>query len=159
MQIQRQTFSRLRARNATFALAGIFAALLTTGCGAAAPGNAEARNFLEGRFSGCPLWTISNARKIDSVQRGDKYQLDYEATLTIREDFARSTYASVRGFVDDPRNKPCMGEMGNVVAGMAGAVNPQTRQTVLRGAVLLIQSEQGWRLLGRPQEEFVMPGR
>ena len=52
-----------------------------------------------------------------------------------------------------------MGEMGNVVAGMAGAVNAQTRQTVLRGAVLLIQSEQGWRLLGRPQEEFVMPGR
>jgi len=159
MQIQQQTFSRLRARNATLALAGIFAALLTTGCGAAAPGNAEAKNFLEGRFSGCPLWTISNARKIDSVQRGDKYQLDYEATLTIREDFARSTYASVRGFVDDPRNKPCMGEMGNVVAGMAGAVNPQTRQTVLRGAVLLIQSEQGWRLLRGPEEEFVMPGR
>lgn len=159
MQTQLKAFSRHPIHKATLAFVGIVAALLTTGCGAAAPGNAEAKNYLEGRFSGCPLWTISNARKIDSVRRGDKFQLDYEATLTLRDDFARTTYAGVRAFVDDLRNKPCMGEMGNVVAGMAGAVNAQTRQTVLRGAVLLIQSEQGWRLLGRPQEEFVMPGR
>lgn len=154
-----QNQTRYPKRKATLAFAGLFSALLTTGCGAAAPGDAEAKNYLEGRFSGCPLWTISNARKIDSVRRDDKYQLDYEATLTLRDDFSRTTYAGVRAFVDDPRNKPCMGEIGNVVAGIAGAVSAQGRQTVLRGAVLLIQSEQGWRILGRPQEEFVMPGR
>lgn len=157
MQIQRPFQTENLACKRTLAFASLLTALITTGCSAAAPGNTEAKNYLEGRFAGCPLWTLSDAQKTDSVRRGDKFQLDYKAVLTLREDFARTTYAGVRAFVDDPRNKPCMREMGNVVAGMAGAVDA-TRQTVLRGSVLLIQSEQGWRLLSRPQEEFVMPG-
>lgn len=157
MRTHRPKINEQSGRRAALALGGVLAALLTTGCGAASPGDAEARNYLNNRFAGCPLWTISNARKVDSIQRGDQYQLDYEATLTLRSDFARTSYAGVRNFWDDPRNKPCKGEMGNVVAGMAGAVDLQTGQTILRGAILLIRSEQGWRLLRGPEEKFIKP--
>ncbi|WP_233238836.1 hypothetical protein [Bordetella sp. LUAb4] len=148
--------------NAYSRLAAIAAVLLAgaatvTGCSAAAPGDTEAKNYLQNRFGNCPLWTLSNPRKVDVIQRGETYVLMYEASLTFRPDFARTTLAGVEAFVVDPANKVCRGELGMVVSNMAGTVDLNTHRTILRGAVPLARSEQGWRLLRDPDEKFVKP--
>jgi hypothetical protein len=147
--------SRRRVQPTISALLALctFSASLT-GC-SSKPGASDVEPFVMEDLGACPLWKISDVRNTNSVAQGDRYKVDFAATLTFNdspekvwEDSKRdrsiaSTPACNVYFIvliQQPGGSYALPERQ-----VAGATLSQ--QYKVAGYATLVKSEKGWQII------------
>lgn len=134
-------------------------ALSLAACSLSKPGAADIEPYVMDEFGKCFLWTISDVRKVDGIEEGNAYRVDFTAKLTLKE----TPEQAVRSYAQhqqDPSNASCY-KYDSLLALMpsdemiAKAMESKTvppllwaKQYEVTGAGILVKSEKGWRLSG-----------
>jgi hypothetical protein len=130
-----QTITRL------FGIAAILgAAISLTGCGASKPGTYDIAPFLQERIANiCPRWDIADIRKVDGIQQGETYRVDFVAKMTFHADRPKSA---------DPFVQCVTGlQQGGLVFDPNAEGGIKATKLDVTGWGVLTKSEKGWRLI------------
>src|SRR4051812_24051256 len=66
-------------------LASLSIALSLSGCGLSKPGASDIEPYVMDALGQCQLWTIGDVRKVDGIEQGNEYRVDFTAKLTLKE--------------------------------------------------------------------------
>lgn len=130
-------------------------ALTAAACGLSSPGASDIAPYVMDDLGQCPLWTISDIRKVDGIAARDSYRVDFTAKLTLTsapEDTNRN-YIQHQG---EPGYMGC-----HVIIPHLATVQNRTvilsKQYDVSGMGELVKSEKGWRLQGELRQYRFMP--
>ena len=57
---------------------------ILSACGQSKPGASDIEPYVMEELSNCPLWSVSDVRKVDGIATEDSYQVDFSAKLTLK---------------------------------------------------------------------------
>jgi len=141
-QPTRTTSPTPQAITRLFGIAAILGAAITlSGCGASKPGTDDIAPFLQERISNiCPRWDIADIRKVDGIQQGEMYRVDFVAKMTFHGE---------RPGGADPFGVGCITglQQGGLVFDPASGSGVKATKLDVTGWGVLTKSEKGWRLM------------
>ncbi|MFZ6656540.1 hypothetical protein [Undibacterium sp. TJN19] len=129
-------------------IAAIGAVLSLTACGNGKPGASDIEPYIKNVLGQCELWTVSDVRKVDGIEEGKSYRVDFTAALTLKQspEQARQSYIQHKM---DPSWIGCHTYISNLAVLNANQDKAElVKQYNVSGFGMLIKSEQGWRLVG-----------
>lgn len=114
-------------------------------CDQSKPGASDIEPYVMAELSNCPLWSVSDVRKVDGIATEDSYQVDFSAKLTLRA----TPMQTLRRYVDHGKEAAYLG-CHFVIAQLSDARirGLPTKKYDISGAGELVKSESGWRLRG-----------
>lgn len=123
-----------------------FLAYLLTACGLSKPGTDDIAPFVQERMGSavCQLWDLTDIRKVDGLQQGDDYRVDFVAKLTFKDEWFKQLQIKS----DWGKYNACA--LAVINRGFNFLQEPGSLATKLdvKGFGVLVKSEQGWRLRG-----------
>jgi hypothetical protein len=135
----------------------VFIALSLAACGASKPGADDIAPFVLQQIGDCPLWDVTEFRKVDGIDQGNEYRVDFAAKLTFKEDkFKTYLGEDITHRTMAPYDK-CLA-LGLIL--MQNGLSPDNpnqipKQFDVIGSGVLAKSEKGWRLSGHLDYKFV----
>jgi len=120
-------------------------ACILSACGQSKPGASDIEPYVMAELSNCPLWTVSDVRKVDGIATEDSYQVDFSAKLTLNA----TPEETSRAYVAHERDTAYLG--CHLVISQLVDVRLRglpTKKYDISGAGELVKSESGWRLRG-----------
>ncbi|MEM8515420.1 hypothetical protein RCH14_004781 [Massilia sp. MP_M2] len=78
------TSGRLARKSTSLIAAIAVTGFLSTAC-SSKPGSSDIVPFVMDDLGACPLWEIADVKKTDGVAQEPNYQIDFTATLTLKE--------------------------------------------------------------------------
>lgn len=120
-------------------------ACILSACGQSKPGASDIEPYVMAELSNCPLWSVSEVRKVDGIATGDSYQVDFSAKLTLKA----TPEETSRAYVAHERDTAYLG--CHLVISQLVDVRLRglpTKKFDISGAGELVKSESGWRLRG-----------
>lgn len=136
-------------------VAGMALLLLVQGCGRSKPTASDIEPYLMAELGQCPLWTISDVRKVDGIAGENSYRVDFAAKLNLKA----PPVQSLRLFHQhqaDPAYLICHSFTPHLVT-LNGRVPTMSSQYEITGAADLVKSEKGWRLKGELHDYTFAP--
>lgn len=114
-------------------------------CGQSKPGASDIEPYVMAELSNCPLWSVSDVRKVDGIATEDSYQVDFSAKLTL----GATPEQTLRRYVDHGKEEAYLG-CHFVIAQLSDTRirGLPTKKYDISGAGELVKSESGWRLRG-----------
>lgn len=114
-------------------------------CGQSKPGASDIEPYVMAELSNCPLWSVSDVRKVDGIATEDSYQVDFSAKLTL----GATPEQTLRKYVDHGKEAAYLG-CHFVIAQLSDTRirGLPTKKYDISGAGELVKSESGWRLRG-----------
>lgn len=114
-------------------------------CGQSKPGASDIEPYVMAELSNCPLWSVSDVRKVDGIATDDSYQVDFSAKLTLRA----TPEQTLRRYVDHGKEAAYLGCHFVIAQLMDVHIRGlPTKKYDISGAGELVKSESGWRLRG-----------
>lgn len=114
-------------------------------CGQSKPGASDIEPYVMAELSNCPLWSVSDVRKVDGIATDDSYQVDFSAKLTLRA----TPEKTLRRYVDHGKEAAYLGCHFVIAQLMDVHIRGlPTKKYGISGAGELVKSESGWRLRG-----------
>lgn len=118
---------------------------ILSACGQSKPGASDIEPYVVAELSNCPLWSVSEVRKLDGIETEDSYQVDFSARLTL----SASPEETLRGYVAHERDAAYLGCHFVIAQLMDVRIRGlPTKKYDISGAGELVKSENGWRLRG-----------
>lgn len=120
-------------------------ACILSACGQSKPGASDIEPYVMAELSNCPLWSVSDVRKVDGIATEDSYQVDFSAKLTLKA----TPEETSRAYVAHERDTAYLG--CHLVISQLVDVRLRglpTKKYDISGAGELVKSESGWRLRG-----------
>ena len=120
-------------------------ACILSACGQSKPGASDIEPYVMAELSNCPLWSVSDVRKLDGIATEDSYQVDFSAKLTLKA----TPEETSRAYVAHERDTAYLG--CHLVISQLVDVRLRglpTKKYDISGAGELVKSESGWRLRG-----------
>ena len=135
--------STIKYHRAAVMTAVALAVVLLAACDSK-PGTSDIEPYIMDGIGKCPLWTISDLKKVDGIAQGDIYQVEFSATLTFKQEHAKAKQeldAHVKnGVTAEGDYEYCMPQTALY------AVNGTAQQYSMAGVLPMVKSEKGWRL-------------
>ena len=120
-------------------------ACILSACSQSKPGASDIEPYVMAELSNCPLWSVSDVRKVDGIATEDSYQVDFSAKLTLKA----TPEETSRAYVAHERDTAYLG--CHLVISQLVDVRLRglpTKKYDISGAGELVKSESGWRLRG-----------
>ena len=122
--------------------------LSLTACGIGKPGASDIEPYIKNALGQCELWTVSDVRKVDGLEDGKSYRVDFTATLAMKQS-PEQAFESYLQHKMDPSWIGCH----NYISNLAILSPSRDKVTLVKkydvsGFGMLLKSEQGWRLIG-----------
>ncbi|MDN2677681.1 hypothetical protein [Janthinobacterium sp. SUN033] len=136
----------LPAKNKVLGIAIMLSsACMLSACGKSKPSASDIEPYVMAELSNCPLWSVSDVRKVDGIATEDSYQVDFSAKLTLRA----TPEQTLRRYVDHGKEAAYLG-CHFVIAHLSDTRirGLPTKKYEISGAGELVKSESGWRLRG-----------
>lgn len=124
------------------------AVLSLAACGNGKPGASDIEPYIKNVLGQCELWTVGDVRKVDGIEEGKSYRVDFTAALTLKQspEQARQSYIQHKM---DPSWIGCHTYISNLAVLNANQDKAElVKKYNVSGFGMLIKSEQGWRLVG-----------
>lgn len=120
-------------------------ACILSACGQSKPGASDIEPYVMAELSNCPLWSVSDVRKVDGIAAEDSYQVDFSAKLTLKA----TPEETSRAYMAHERDRAYLG-CHFVIAQLVDVRirGLPTKKYDISGAGELVKSESGWRLRG-----------
>lgn len=118
---------------------------ILSACSQSKPGASDIEPYVMAELSNCPLWSVSDVRKVDGIATEDSYQVDFSAKLTLKA----TPEETSRAYVAHERDTAYLG--CHLVISQLVDVRLRglpTKKYDISGAGELVKSESGWRLRG-----------
>lgn len=129
-------------------IAAIGTALSLTACGLGKPSSSDIEPYIKNALGQCELWTVSDVRKVDGIEEGKSYRVDFTATLSMKQS-PEQAFQSYLQHKMDPSWIGCHTYISNLAIMSASRDKVElVKKYEVSGFGMLIKSEQGWRLLG-----------
>jgi len=123
--------------------AAAFAAVLLAACNSK-PGASDIEPYIMNGVGRCPLWTISDFKKVDGVPQGDVYQVEFAAKLTFKQEHAKAKeefHSHANTQTADGDYEYCMSQQALRALELGTA-----QEYSVSGVLPMVKSENGWRL-------------
>ena len=120
-------------------------ACILSACSQSKPGASDIEPYVMAELSNCPLWSVSDVRKVDGIATEDSYQVDFSAKLTLKA----TPEETSRAYVAHERDSAYLG--CHLIISQLVDVRLRglpTKKYDISGAGELVKSESGWRLRG-----------
>ena len=129
-------------------IVAIGAVLSLTACGFGKPGSSDIEPYIKNALGQCELWTVNDVRKVDGIEEGKSYRVDFTATLAMKQS-PEQAFQSYLQHKMDPSWIGCHTYISNLAIMSASRDKVElVKKYEVSGFGMLIKSEQGWRLLG-----------
>lgn len=136
--------------------AGMALVLVLQGCSLSKPTASDIKPYLMTELGQCPLWTISDVRKVDGIAGSDNsYRVDFAATLNLKAPPVQALQLFDQHQAD-PAYLTCHSIIVHLVT-VKGRVPTLSNQYEITGAADLLKSEKGWRLKGELHDYAFTP--
>lgn len=114
-------------------------------CGQSKPGASDIEPYVMAELSNCPLWSVSNVRKLDGIASEGSYQVDFSSKLTLKA----TPEEALRRYVEHGKEAAYLG-CHFIIAQLSNPGNPTllSKSYEVSGAGEMVKSESGWRLTG-----------
>jgi hypothetical protein len=129
-------------------IVAIGAVVSLAACDGNKPRSSDIEPYVTNALGQCQLWTISDVRKVDGIEEGKSYRVDFTATLAMRQtpDQAFQSYLQHKM---DPSWMGCHVYVSNLaIVSASGKTAEFSKKYEVSGFGMLIKSENGWRLIG-----------
>ncbi|KAB8059904.1 hypothetical protein GCN74_11035 [Janthinobacterium sp. FT14W] len=120
-------------------------ACILSACGQPKPGASDIEPYVMAELSNCPLWSVSDVRKLDGIATEDSYQVDFSAKLTLKAT-PEETSSAFMAHERDTAYLGCHFVIAQLVDVRIRGL--PTKKYDISGAGELVKSESGWRLRG-----------
>lgn len=127
-------------------VAGVALLLILQGCGRSKPTASDIEPYLMAELGQCPLWTISDVRKVDGIAGESSYRVDFAAKLTLKAP-PMQALRLLHQHQAEPAYLICHSFTPYLMT-LNGRVPTMSSQYEITGAADLVKSEKGWRLKG-----------
>lgn len=127
-------------------IAALAFALALQGCGLSKPTVEDVEPSVAAVLGQCPLWKISDLRKVDGISSAESYRIDFATKLVLKQS-AEQTLSTFNQHQADPAYLTCHPVIGHLVI-LEGRVPKLSSEYEIKAAADLVKSEKGWRLSG-----------
>lgn len=118
---------------------------ILSACVQSKPGASDIEPYVMAELSNCPLWSVSDVRKLDGIANEGSYQVDFSSKLTLKA----TPEEALRRYVEHGKEVAYLG-CHFIIAQLSNPRNPTllSKNYEVSGAGEMVKSESGWRLTG-----------